>query len=637
MINLPRLMLACVLLAAPALSVHATTPQPPLIPMRDFFRNPEKTSYQLSPDGLYLAWLQPWESRLNIHVQRIGSPEVRRVTSATERDIRNYTWKGNSRLVWLQDKGGDEDFHLFTVAAEGGETRELTPFDKVRAGIIDRLEDHPTDMIISMNQRNPRLFDAHRVNVETGEITLSAENPGNVTGWQTDWDGRIRVAVASDGVNSKIFYRADETEPFQTVLSTNFREQVNPLYFDFDNRSLYVSSNLGRDKSAIVRVDPQTMEEQELLFDHPEVDVSSLMVSRHRKKFTGVSFTVAKTAFHFFDDERRRLQDDLEQRLPGYEVRVTNMSRDEKRVLVRTFSDKSLGAFYFYDTITGEFAKLVDVSPWLDESHMADMQPITFQSRDGLSLHGYLTLPKGVPPTNLPTVINPHGGPWARDTWGFNPEVQFLANRGYAVLQVNFRGSTGFGRKFWESSFKQWGKTMQDDLTDGVQWLISQRIADSKRVGIYGGSYGGYAALAGLAFTPEVYAAGVSYVGVSNIFTLLDSIPPYWEPMRQQLYEMVGNPKTEEALVRAASPLFSVDQMRAPLLVIQGARDPRVKKAESDQIVEALNARGIDVPYLVKDNEGHGFANEENRFEAYAAIEKFFSKHLGGRSEDTAH
>ncbi len=278
--------------------------------------------------------------------------------------------------------------------------------------------------------------------------------------------------------------------------------------------------------------------------------------------------------------------------------------------------------------------KLVDVAPWVNEDEMADMQPIKYTSRDGLTIHGYLTLPKVAEAKNLPAVLVVHGGPWARDRWGFNPEAQFLANRGYAVLQVNFRGSTGYGKEFWEISFKRWGKEMQDDLTDGVQWLVDQGIADPERVGIYGASYGGYAVLAGLAFTPDVYACGVDYVGVSNLFTLLESIPPYWELGRQMFYEMMGNPETEADLIREISPLFHADKIKAPLIVFQGANDIRCKKPEADQIVRALTAKGIDVPYMVKDNEGHGFRNEENRFDVYRAMEHFLAEHLGGRVEE---
>jgi dipeptidyl aminopeptidase/acylaminoacyl peptidase len=305
------------------------------------------------------------------------------------------------------------------------------------------------------------------------------------------------------------------------------------------------------------------------------------------------------------------------------------VSRDEDRLIVSTFSDRSRGSQYLYDVGSKKLSKLTDIAPWLPEAEMAEMKPIKYTSRDGLLIHGYLTLPKGAQAKNLPVVVNPHGGPWARDRWGFNPEVQLLANRGYAVLQMNFRGSTGYGRKFWEASFKQWGKSMQDDVTDGVQWLIKEGIADPKRVAIYGGSYGGYTTLAGLAFTPDLYAAGVNFVGVSNLFTFLNTIPPYWKPYLDMFHEMVGHPEKDKALLAAASPVLHADKIKAPLFIAQGAKDPRVNKAESDQMVEAMKKRGVEVEYMVKDNEGHGFRNEENRFEFYEAMERFLAKHLG--------
>jgi dipeptidyl aminopeptidase/acylaminoacyl peptidase len=302
-------------------------------------------------------------------------------------------------------------------------------------------------------------------------------------------------------------------------------------------------------------------------------------------------------------------------------------------MLIYVGSDRSYGAYWFYDQQSGTFSKLAEMAPWLDENKLCEMKPIRYTARDGMEIQGYLTVPKGADAKNLPVIVNPHGGPWARDSWGFNPEVQFLANRGYAVLQMNFRGSVGYGRKFWESSFKQWGKTMQDDITDGVNWLIKQGIADPKRVAIYGASYGGYATLAGVAFTPDLYACAVDYVGVSNLFTFMSTIPPYWKPYLEMMYEMVGDPEKDKDLMTAASPVFHVDKIKCPLFIVQGANDPRVAKAESDQIVEALKKRGIDVPYLVKDNEGHGFGNEENRMELYRKMEEFFAQYLGGKKE----
>ena len=604
-----------------------------LIPMEDFFKNPESTGYDLSPDGTHLAFLKPWENRLNVHVQRIGDEEVTRITSATERDIAGYIWANNERIAYVQDMAGDENFRVYAVNIDGSGFKELTPFEKVRVGITDELENDPDHMLITMNKRDARVFDVYRININTGEMEMIAQNPGNITGWMTDHDGKLRIALTTDGVNTSVLYRVTEKDDFQNLITTSFKDTFSPLFFTFDNKNLYIVSNIGRDKEAIYEYDIQNKKNIRLIYEHPEVDVNSLMKSDKRKKITGTYYYTEKLHYHFFDEDREQLQAELEKRLPGYEVRVYSTSKDETKVLVRTFSDRSLGAYYYLNRDTNEFMKLVDVSPWLDEDEMAEMEPISYTSRDGWTIHGYLTLPKGMKSKNLPVIINPHGGPWARDTWGFIPDVQFLANRGYAVLQMNFRTSTGYGRKFWEAGFRQNGLAIQDDITDGVNWLIDQGIADPDRVGIYGGSYGGYCTLAGLAFTPDLYACGVDYVGISSWFTILEGIPPYWEPMREMFYEMVGHPEKDRELLERTSPLFHADKIKAPLFVAQGANDPRVNKIESDQIVEAVKERGIEVEYMVKDNEGHGFRNEENRFDFYRAMEQFLAKHLGGRAE----
>jgi len=580
---------------------------PRLIPMEDFFKNPESTGYDLSPDGEHLAFLKPWQNRLNIHVQKIGEEEVTRITSATERDIAGYIWANNERIAYVQDTAGDENFRVYAVDIDGSDSKELTPFEKVRASIIDELENDPEHMLIDMNKRDARVFDVYRININTGKMEMIAQNPGNITGWMTDHDGNLRIALTTDGVNTSVLYRDSEKDDFQALVTTSFKETLNPLFFTFDNKNLYVASNIGRDKEAIYEYDVENKKNIRLLYEHPEVDVNSLMKSDKRKKITGTYYYTEKLHYHFFDEDREQLQAELEKRLPGVEVRVYSMSKDETKVLVRTFSDRSLGAYYYLNRGTNEFMKLVDISPWLNEDELSEMKPISYTSRDGLIIHGYLTLPKGVRAKNLPVVINPHGGPWSRDTWGFIPEVQFLANRGYAVLQMNFRTSTGYGRKFWEAGFKQNGLAIQDDISDGVNWLIDQGIADPVHVGIYGGSYGGYCTLAGVAFTPDLYACGVDYVGISSWFTILEGIPPYWEPMREMFFEMVGHPEKDKELLEKTSPLFHADKIKAPLFVAQGANDPRVNIKESNQIVEALKKRGVEVEYMVKDNEGHGF------------------------------
>ena len=601
---------------------------PPQIPLRDFFKNPEKSGFDLSPNGEYLAFLAPYQNRMNLHIQKVGSEEVTRITQVSERDIAGYFWADDAQLVYLQDHGGDENFYLTVVNRNGEGERALTDIENVRTQIIDDLEDIPNEMIIALNQRNPEVFDPYRLNIATGKMQMIAENPGNIVGWMTDHAGALRIAMTTDGVNTTLLYRDKEEDDFQPLITTNFKESVSPLFFTFDNQHFYAASNLGRDKSAIVQVDTRTGEEIEKLFEHPEVDVSHLSYSHKRKVLTGIAYTTWKTERKFLDETTEALYNRLKRDLGEYEISITSHNKNEDVFIVRTHSDRSLGAYYLFDQKQDTLEKIIEVSPWLKEEHMAEMKPIQYSSRDGLTIHGYLTLPVGLEPKGLPVVVNPHGGPWARDRWGFNPEIQFLANRGYAVLQTNFRGSTGYGRAFWEASFRQWGLSMQDDITDGVQYLINAGIAHPDHVAIYGGSYGGYATLAGLTFTPDLYACGVDYVGVSNLFTFLQTIPPYWKPMLEMMYEMVGHPEELKAQLEATSPALQAEKIKAPLLIAQGAKDPRVNKAESDQIVEALRDRGVEVEYLVKENEGHGFRNEENRFEFYEAMERFLKEHL---------
>ncbi len=603
-----------------------------LIPLEDFFKNPEKTSYQISPDGKYYSYLAPYEKRMNIHVQERGKDSVIRLTSETDRNIAGYFWPNNEQLLYLKDTGGDENYKVYLADVNGDEPKCLTDFDGVRSMIIDDLPDIPNEVIISMNKRNPQVFDPYRLYLDNGKMDILAENPGNIQGWLFDHAGKLRVAVAiTDGVNTSLLYRETEADEWSTILTTDFKESFNPQFFTFDNKNLIGSSNIGRDKSAIVEFDLNEAKEINVLYENPEYDVNYVSYSQKRKVLTAASYTSWKRERFFFDEESKKKYEFLENKLEGYEVAITGKNKDENIYIVRTYSDKSLGAYYIYETEGNKLEKITDVSPWLDENNMANQLPIEYKSRDGLTINGYLTLPKGYTMKNakdLPVVIHPHGGPWHRDSWGFNPELQFLANRGFAVLQMNFRGSTGYGRKFWEASFKKWGREMQDDITDGTNWLIEKGIANADKIAIYGGSYGGYATLMGLVKEPDLYAAGVDYVGVSNMFTFMKTIPPYWKPMLEMMYEMAGDPVKDSIMLREVSPVFHVDKIKAPLFIAQGANDPRVNKDESDQMVEAMKERGIEVEYMVKDNEGHGFSNEENRFDFYRAMESFLTKHL---------
>lgn len=600
--------------------------------VEDFFRNPEKVNFSLSPDGKYYAYMAPYKDRMNIFVQEIGKEIAVQLTSDTARSIYGFFWGNNTRILYLKDVGGDENIKLFGVDIDGSNLIGLTDFDNVRTDLIDDLPDIEEYVIVGLNKRNPQVFDPYRLNINTGELTMLAENPGNILGWMTDHDGKLRLGFAVvDGVNTSILFRNTEEEPFTTILTTSFKETMQPSLFTFDNKNLLAVSNIGRDKTAVVEFNPITGKEEKVLYENPHFDVDQIVYSRERKVITGARYTSWKRERHFFDPEFESLINGLKEKLGDIEFGLSSSNKAEDVWIVDASSDKSPGTYYLYDQKTGKLDKIADAAPWLDENEMASMLPVEYSSRDGLTIHGYLTLPKGYTmknAKNLPVIVNPHGGPWHRDQWGFNSEVQFLANRGYAVFQMNFRGSTGYGRKFWEASFKQWGKSMQDDITDGVKWLIDKGIADESRIAIYGGSYGGYATLAGITFTPDLYAAAVDYVGVSNLFTFMKTIPPYWEPMLNMMYEMVGDPVKDSILMYEASPVFHADKIKTPLFVAQGANDPRVNIDESDQMVEALRNRGVEVEYLVKDNEGHGFYNQENRFEFYNAMEKFLSNHL---------
>ena len=605
------------------------------IPLEDFFRNSERTGYQLSPDGSYISYMAPYKDRLNVFVRRVDETDEHaiRITNETERSVAGYMWADNQRLLYMKDTAGDENYQLYGVHRDGSDDRAYTAFDGVRTSLIDDLEEQPGVVMIGMNKRNPEVFDPYRLNIETGELTLLAENPGNIQGWMTDHDGRLRVATAIvDGVNTQILYRDTEDEPFRPVLTTNFRDVVSFMEFTPDNKEVYAATNLHRDKTILVRMNPATCEELEVLYENERYDIASISYSRKRKKLLSVYCTGHKEPVrHYFDAEEEQLRQRIKAHFPNQRYGIADTDKAEANYLIYVGGDRTRGSYWHYNALTDEAKKIADLAPWIKPDEMNTMHPVCYTTRDGLQIEAYLTLPDGLTPDTakqLPVVVNPHGGPWARDCWGYSSEVQFLSNRGYAVFQMNFRGSTGYGRHFLEASYKQWGLKMQDDITDGVKWLIEQGIANPNRIAIYGGSYGGYATLAGLTFTPDLYACGIDYVGVSNLFTFMQTIPPYWRPMLEMMYEQVGHPEHDADQLAATSPALHADKIKVPLFVAQGANDPRVNKAESDQMVEALRQRGVVVEYMVKDNEGHGFHNQENRFDFYRAMERFLKAHL---------
>ncbi|MFL5692835.1 MAG: S9 family peptidase [Ktedonobacteraceae bacterium] len=608
-----------------------------LIPRKVLLGNPVKTSPQISPDGTRMAYLAPVDDVLNVWVGTIGGEDYAPVTRDTDRGIRFYLWaQDNKHILYIQDVGGNENWRLYATNLETRETRDLTPFEGVQTQVIDLDKHFPNELIIGMNKDNPRVHDVYHLDLTSGELTQVAKNPGNVAGWVTDTNFKVRAALAMtpDGGRA-VLLRDDEQSDWRTILTWNPDDAENsfPVSFTQDGQSMYLvdarNSNTGR----LVKMDLANGETS-VIAEDAQYDVSNVLVDPDNYTIQAVAFNRDRVEWIVLD-ESIKLDFDTIREISRGNFAVTSRDNADRTWIISFSRDDGPVAFYAYDRQTRKVTFLFDNQPDLNKYTLATMEPISFTSRDGLTIHGYLTLPPKTEGKNLPLVLNVHGGPQARDNWGYNPEAQWLANRGYACLQVNYRGSTGYGKEFLSAGDREWGGKMHDDLVDAVQWAIKQGIADPQKVAIYGGSYGGYAALVGATFTPDLFCCAVDIVGPSNLITLLRSVPPYWSALLVSLYRRVGNPDTDEEFLKSRSPLFKVDQIKIPMLIAQGANDPRVKQAESEQIVEAMKKRGIDYEYMLFPDEGHGFAKPENRLKFYAAAEKFLAKHLGGRFEES--
>ncbi len=631
-----------------ALSQERRTGLPPLIDRELFFGNPEIAAAQISPDGQFIAFLKPWNDTRNIWVKRTEEPftAARRLTGETKRPIPAFFWSWDSRyILFVKDNDGDENFNVYAVSPSespppGQEippARNLTDLKGVRAVIYDVPKADPDIIYVGLNDRDPAWHDLYKVRISTGERTLIRKNTERISGWVFDLRGQLRLATRiADNGDTEVL-RVDP-EGFTKVYSCTVFETCGPVRFHKDGKRVYMVTNKGNvDLIRLTLFDPETGKE-ELVESDPlgRVDLGQPIFSDRTDELIGTVYIDDRPRVYFRDESYKADYEWLKKQLPGKEVSFASSTRDEQLFLISARSDTEPGETYLFDRRTRRLTFQYRIREKLPREHLAEMRVICYKSSDGLEIPAYLTLPKGVEPKNLPLVVFPHGGPWARDVWGYHTYAQFLANRGYAVLQPNFRGSTGYGKKFLNAGNKQWGEKMQDDITWGVKYLIEQGIADPRRVGIMGGSYGGYATLAGVAFTPDLYAAAVSIVGPSNLITLLESIPPYWEAARKIFHHRMGDPSTPEgrAQLERQSPLNSAHKIKTPLLVVQGANDPRVKKSESDQIVVALRDRGFPVEYLVAPDEGHGFARPVNQMAMIAAAEKFLAKHLGGRYQE---
>jgi len=612
-----------------------------LIPREVLFGNPERVSPAISPDGTRLAWIAPHEGVLNVWVAPTSAgagvdwAAARMVTDDRDRGIRTFVWAHDARhLLYLQDTGGDENWRLHDVDLETMDRRDLTPFDGVQARVIAMERKFPTELLVALNRDNAELHDVYRLDLVTGELTKEVENPGFID-WVADAQLAVRGAIAPQPDGSLAVLVRDNAESDWRPLLTVPAEDAltsDVVAFSEDGGSLLGVSSVGANTGRLVRIDTATGAEQVLVAD-PEADVSDVRIQPDTREPQIVTFQKDRSEYLVLDPS---VADDLTaiRALQPGDPAFTGADDSDTTWLVAFNNDSGPVPYYAYDRASKAGRFLFENRPALSQYELASMEPFSFTARDGLTVHGYATFPPGTERSGLPTVLDVHGGPWARDSWGFNPEAQWLANRGYLCVQVNYRGSTGYGKAFVNAGDREWGGRMQDDLTDAVGFVTGQGWADPDRVAIYGGSYGGYAALAGAAFTPDLYRCAVDIVGPSNLKTLIETIPPYWAPMISQFHRRVGDPATDADFLWSRSPLSRVSDIGIPLLIAQGANDPRVKQAESEQIVAALKKAGIDYEYLLFPDEGHGFAKPENRLTFYAAAERFLARHLGGRAED---
>jgi len=610
--------------------------EPELIPREVLFGNPQKIRARISPDGKMIAYIAPYNGVLNVWVRSIGVQDDRVVTKDENRGIQYYFWAPDGKhIIYVQDVGGNEQFHIYSVDIKDGSIVDRTPFDGIKAWIIGWNKHFPNELLISMNKEDPRFHDAYHLDLGTGELKLLAKNPGNFIGWTPDASFKIRgaTAVTPDG-GLEEYIRKDENSDWEKILSIDPENTLTSRVVGFTKGGdfLYLIDSRDANAGRLVKMEIATRE-IEVLAEDPQYDIIDVMINPDTYDVQAVKILKEREEFVILDES---IREDIFaiRKLDHGDFSIVNRDNNDDTWLVAFEKDNGPISYYVFDRKTKEGTFLFDHRPELREYLLASMEPISFTSRDGLTIHGYITFPPGKERKNLPMVVNVHGGPYYRDTWGYQPAVQWLANRGYVCLQVNFRGSYGYGKDFINAGDKEWGGKMHNDIVDAVEWAIEKGIADPSKIAIYGGSYGGYAALVGATFTPDLFCCAIDVCGPSNLITFLKNTPPYWTTFLPTLYRRVGNPDTEQEFLKSRSPLFKVDQIKIPILIAQGVNDPRVKKSESDQIAKAMKAKGIECEYLVFEDEGHGLAKPQNRLKFYAAAEKFLAKHLGGRYED---
>jgi len=595
------------------------------IPLENFFKNPRKTAFQLSPDGKYVSFLQPYKNHMNVYVQHVEGGKVTRISSETNYNISYHCWGNNDEIVYMKNDLEKGPF-LYVVNKEGENFRQVFSEGQLRLKFINPSRIINNQLLLALNKRDSTFFDAYKLDIVSGNLKLAEKNPGNISQWIADEDGKLKLAIASDGDTETLLYREMESVAFKPVVTYSFKSKIAPVGFSKrKEHTIYALSNYNRDKMALVEINCISGKEERVVFTHDSVDVSEAGYSplNHQLLFAG--YETSRKKKHFLNDSTRRVFEHLERLLPQTQIQITSTDLAERKCVVKTFTDVSTGTYYLYDLRAKKLTELSKVNPSLPEEQMSEMKHITYKTFDNLTINGYLTVPKGYEARNLPVIVLPHGGPSSRASWGFNSEVQFFANRGYAVFQPNFRGSKGYGKDFWIAGFQKWGTDIQQDITAGVQWLIQEGIADKNRIAIYGTGFGGYCAMTGLCFEPELYRCGASQSGFVNLFTYIKAVPPYYKPVLRMYYEMVGNPEEQIDYLRAVSPVFHTDKISAPVFISQDLKNPRANLSETNQFVKELKNRKVPITYVIRQHEQR---TQDEQMEFYSQLETFFSDNL---------
>jgi dipeptidyl aminopeptidase/acylaminoacyl peptidase len=600
------------------------------IPVDNFFKAQDKAYYRVSPDGKSLSYLKLQDKKLDLFVEDIETGNSKQITHLSEKSISFYFWTSSDELIYYtEDESKERKSDLFVVSKDGSKQKQLSSNEKTRLRVIEDQLIDDKHIIVASNKRDSTVFDVYRLNVRTGKMDIAAKNPGNITEWVTDNKGLLKIAVASDGVNETLLYRENENMPFKPVITNNFQTTLQPVAFaENEANVLFAISNVNRDKNALVALDLKTGKEKQVLFGNDSLNVIDAKYSKTKKKMIFVTCETWKKEKIYLDDSTKNRYSKIDQLLPGSEWRIMDKDKSDNVFVVRTFTDKNPGSYYLYIASQNKLKKLVDINSSIKESDMSAMKPISYKSSDGLTINGYLTLPKGKNPNNLPVVVLPHNGPGSRNTWGYNADVQFLANRGYAVLQVNYRGSTGYGKAFYTAGFRQWSDKIQEDVNDGVKWLIKQKIANPKKIAIYGNGFGGYIALNCLYKNPDIYSCGGSNSGVINLLSYFTTIPPFLKSNLQMYYEILGNPETDTDFMRFASPVFHADKFKAPVFFAQNPKDPRVDVTVGVQFIKQLKKRNVPVTYIEKEEGPNPVLRQQGRTALYKALEGFLQENL---------